>query len=90
MSLVGTRLLYHVEKRCSEIFPNNQQKFGGIYVYLSGDYRQLPPVLDALVYADRSFDDASSKGALVFKRFEAFFELRTTIDKAMTKVLEKF
>ena len=89
MSLVGTRLLYYVEKR-SEIFPNNENKFGGIYVYLSGDYRQLPPVLDALVYADRSFDDASSKGALVFKRFEAFFELRTTIDKAMTKVLEKF
>ena len=41
MFLVGTRLLYHVEKRCSEIFPNNEQKFGGIFVYLFGDYRQL-------------------------------------------------
>ena len=37
----------------------------------------MPPVLDAPVYADRFFDDASSKSALVFKSFEALFELRT-------------
>ena len=77
MSLNGTRLLHHVEKKCTEIFPNKEKKFGGICVYLFGDYWQLPPVLDTPAYADRFFDDASSEGAVVFKSFEAFFELRT-------------
>ena len=58
MFVVGRRLLKYAEERCSEIFPNNEQKFGGINVYLFGDYRQLPPVLDIPVYADRFFDDA--------------------------------
>ena len=46
MSLVGTRLLNHVEKRCSKMFPNIDDHFGSIHIYLFGDYRQLPSVLD--------------------------------------------
>ena len=34
MSMVGARLLHHIECRCSPIFPNDSEKFGGLLVYI--------------------------------------------------------
>ena len=76
MFLIGTRLLYLIKKR-SEIFPTNTTPFGGILIYLFGDYRQLPPIMDLPVYDDRFYDTAASIGAVIFNSFELFYKLRT-------------
>ena len=46
------RLLYYLKvKFCSLLDPAFvKEHFGGIYIYLFGDYRQLPLVLDTPVY----------------------------------------
>ena len=51
-SMVGLRLLRAIDIRLREPFPERSRRpFGGISVMLFGDFGQLPPVLDAALYA---------------------------------------
>ena len=51
-SMVGLRLLRAIDVRLREAFPERSGRpFGGISVMLFGDFGQLPPVLDAALYA---------------------------------------
>ena len=75
--LIGTRLLNHIEKRCSEIFPNVDDHFSDVYVYLFGNYRQLPPIMGPPVYSERFHNTIASQGALDINTFQASYELRT-------------
>ena len=75
MPLVGTRLLNHFEKRCSELFRNIDDHFGDIHIYLFGDYRQLPAVLDQPVYAEHFNILLLLKVHWCFNSFQAFYEL---------------
>lgn len=74
--MMGTRMLFQIEKRCREIFPNVDDLFGGLNVYLFGDFRQLPPVKDTVLYADKLYDTMSTEGLMVFKTFQVFLELK--------------
>ena len=40
-----------------------------------GDFRQLPPVKGKALYDTTFFDEASSKGALIFESFQHVIEL---------------
>ena len=93
MSMIGARLLHHIESRCSSIFPNASDEFGGLFVYMFGDFRQLPPVKDTALYSDEFFNDDSLKGSLIFDSFEHVIELSVTYrqnnDKQFSDILER-
>ena len=61
MSMIEAGILSNIEKRCSCIFPNKTEDFGGLFVYMFGDFKQLPPVRDKAFYDNTFFDEASSK-----------------------------
>ncbi|XP_014227238.1 uncharacterized protein LOC106652660 [Trichogramma pretiosum] len=75
MSLVGVRMLHQVERRCSDIFPEINEPFGGLCVLMFGDFRQLPPVKDAAIFMTKFNDFMSTNGRLVFDSFQVFVEL---------------
>ena len=53
MSMVGCRLLKKIDLRCRTAKPAFQNmSFGGMFVYLFGDIKQLPPVNDRPLYRD--------------------------------------
>ena len=68
--MIGAKLLHHIECRCSSIFPYDSEKFSGSFVYMFGDFKQLPPVKDTALYSDEFFNDDSLKGSLIFDSFE--------------------
>ena len=78
MSLIGLRTLYQIESRCREIFANEiDEPFGGIIIYLFGDYNQLTPVGDTAIFSSKKFTDKmQSQGELVFKQFQKYFCLQ--------------
>ena len=47
MSMVGVKLLHLIDRRCQDMFPTVDESFGGLHVYMFGDFRKLPPVKDA-------------------------------------------
>ncbi|KAE8739581.1 hypothetical protein FOCC_FOCC014924, partial [Frankliniella occidentalis] len=49
-SMVGSRLLGYMERRCRDGKPDSDVIFGGCFVYLVGDIKQLPPVGDYTLY----------------------------------------
>ncbi|XP_074603973.1 uncharacterized protein LOC141857379 [Brevipalpus obovatus] len=75
MSMIGARLLNVVERRLREIKPGVDEPFGGLFIYLFGDFRQLPPVKDSPLYSSIFFDEMASQGKIAFKQFHKFIEL---------------
>jgi hypothetical protein len=54
-SMIGQKIFYYVHKRLQEVFPEQADKpFGGMSIFLLGDWKQLPPVLDTALYQDPS------------------------------------
>lgn len=50
-SMISTIMLYQIDARLREAFPENQkQPFGGISVVLMGDFAQLVPVTGKPLY----------------------------------------
>ena len=93
MSMVGARLLHLIGRRCRDIFPNVNESFGGINVYMFGDFQQLPRVKDTPLYHNKFFDSMCSNGLLVFKTFEKIVELsvchRQSSDIEFSKILDR-
>lgn len=96
MSLVGLRLLYMINHRCQEIFfASRKEPFGGIYIYLFGDYNQLPPVGDDAVYSMTMFnDDMRRRGKKIFLSFQKRFLLENahrqiSNDSLLSKILDQ-
>ncbi|XP_074596306.1 ATP-dependent DNA helicase Pif1-like [Brevipalpus obovatus] len=79
MSMIGAKLLGKIDKRCREMHPaNDDEFFGGLHVYLFGDYRQLPPVKDAAVYRSNPRRNQDIQDGLVASSsIQQFIELRT-------------
>ncbi|KAE8739231.1 hypothetical protein FOCC_FOCC015271 [Frankliniella occidentalis] len=49
-SMVGSRLLGYMERRCRDGKPDSNDIFAGCFTWLIGDIKQLPPVGDATLY----------------------------------------
>ena len=73
--MVGTWLIYLIDIRCRDIFPNVYESSGGINDYMFGDFQQLPPVNDAPLYHNKYSDLMSSNDSYVFKTFKKIVEL---------------
>ena len=58
--MVGARLLHQTEKRCRDIFSNVEKDFGGLHVYMLGDFRQLPLVKNIPLYDNKFTDSMAS------------------------------
>lgn len=55
-SMIGKRLLQKINLRLREARACVNQPFGGIFLYLFGDLRQLPPVRDVPIYMPSESD----------------------------------
>ena len=75
MSMIRTRMLHQIESRCSDTFSESKENFGGLFVYMFGDFRELPPVKVTALYSDQFFEETSSKGELIFDSFERVIKL---------------
>ena len=56
-SMIGLRMLYWLNQRLREVFPNQDKDFSGINIVLIGDFYQLPPVSKTLLYFSSKVSD---------------------------------
>lgn len=49
MSMIGARMLFVIEQRCREIFPDCNELFGGLNIYLLGNYLIIKLIIIKLV-----------------------------------------
>lgn len=79
MSMVGSRLIYFTERRCRQMHPNVDDYFGGLFVYMFGDFLQLPPVSDTPAYAKScNMSETVTQGLGIWKSFQKHFKLTTS------------
>ncbi|XP_052128693.1 uncharacterized protein LOC127750623 [Frankliniella occidentalis] len=50
-SMIGSRMMGMINRRCKEATGNYDEDFGGLYTYFFGDIKQLPPVKDRPIYS---------------------------------------
>jgi len=56
-SMVGLRVLFFLDRRLREAFPNRDQDFGGMSIIIMGDFYQLPPVGEHPMYFTKKIRD---------------------------------
>lgn len=81
-SMIGAKLLCEIDRRLKQITGQKEIDFGGICIYLFGDIRQLPPVLDRVLYKDYkniTKDGLSEFGRILFVDFEASIFLENSM-----------
>lgn len=76
MSMIGAKRLYQLPTRLSDLSKNKEEDFGGFYIYLFGDFRQLPPIGDTPLYEKTSKTPNGKLGLRLFKNFDKFIELK--------------
>ena len=83
-SMVGSRMLNYIEQRCRETRQehlhgqeSSKQIFGGLMIWIFGDYHQLPPVMGTPLFYDYQPSDVCIKGKLIFEKFSSVFMLNT-------------
>lgn len=77
MSLIGCALFRKIDLRLKQIF-NNLEPFGGRFLILLGDLKQLPPVLDRAFYGDNYKNQHSEVGQQLFRQIESSIILPTS------------
>ncbi|KAK3914466.1 ATP-dependent DNA helicase [Frankliniella fusca] len=50
-SMIGSRMMGMINRRCKEATGNYEEDFGGLFTYFFGDIKQLPPVKDRPIYS---------------------------------------
>lgn len=70
MSLIGCTLLRKVDIRLREI-KSNDLPFGGLFLILLGDLKQLPPVKDRAFYGDGFNNEYSGIGQVLYKNIQS-------------------
>ena len=75
ISMVGTNKLHTIHLRLQEIFKERTKPFGGIPVICSGDFLQLPPVLDRWIFEQNSNTECKSTSINKWKSYFKMYEL---------------
>ncbi|XP_067118944.1 ATP-dependent DNA helicase pif1-like [Centruroides vittatus] len=92
MSMIGARMLYMREMNLKKDEP-----FGGFFIYLFGDFHQLPPVKDTPLYSSVFYNVMSQQGScLITFTFDSFEKLtvlsnshrQNSADSSFTDVLQ--
>ena len=77
MSMVGRRMLRAIDDRLRQAKAKPNLPFGGVSIFLCGDFGQLPPVADVPMYDDcNKGGDLSRKGKLTWRACTHSLELR--------------
>ena len=71
MSLLGCSLLKKVDLRLREAKSKPNVLFGGVFLYLLGDLKQLPPVKDRAFYADGFNTEYAALGQQLFRQIDS-------------------
>ncbi|XP_034254728.1 uncharacterized protein LOC117653267 [Thrips palmi] len=74
-SMVGAAMLRYMDLRCRQ-GKGSDEPFGGLYVYLLGDIRQLPPVIDTPLYRIPERDSYAEQGILLLHDLHKVFFLK--------------
>ena len=62
--------------------PNIDKNFGGLYIYLLGDFRQLPPVKGSALYEHQTPMNNGTLGLQLFKGFRNKIQLKANLRPA--------
>jgi ATP-dependent DNA helicase PIF1 len=81
MSLVGCTLFRKIDLRC-RIAKSINEPFGGMFVILLGDLKQLPPVRDRPFYGTSYNNQYVNEGQALFRNFHASIILPTSFRQA--------
>lgn len=77
-SMIGLRLLNKIHVRLCEARGDFSEPFGGYFIYLFGDLRQLPPVRDLPIYSRPADDDHfANLGTRLVASIQKIIQLRT-------------
>ena len=69
--MVGRKMFGQVDKQLCQVFPHHSdQVLGGCSCLLFGDFGQLPPVMDLLLYTTGSRSALSDVGSNAYQQFE--------------------
>lgn len=77
-SMVGCRLLNVIHQRCMQM-KSCDKPFGGLYVYLFGDIKQLPAIGDIPLYREEigQNDHSAKNGSMLFRSIDYVKILKT-------------
>ena len=78
MSLIGCSLLKKVDLRLREAKSEPNVSFGGLFLILFGDLKQLPPVKDRAFYADGYNTEYAALGQQLFRQIDSSIILSTS------------
>ena len=71
MSMVGRKMFGQVDRRLRQVFPERSEElFGGRSCLLTGDWGQLPPVMDLPLYTTVSRTELSDLGSIDYHLFD--------------------
>ena len=65
MSMMSARMLAMIDERCRQAKSINNIPFGGMMVYLFGDFRQLPPVGVPALFSGNKLSNLDIAGKLL-------------------------
>ena len=71
MSLLGCSLLKKVDLRLREAKSKPNSPFGGLFLFLLGDLKQLPPFKDRAFYADGYNTEYAALGQQLFRQIDS-------------------
>lgn len=87
-SMVGSKMLGYMERRCRDGKPGCDELFAGCFVYLVGDVRQLAPIGDPVLYPplpprrgaapNAPLSPEAARGRLAFASFQKSVILRVS------------
>ena len=81
--MVGLGRLAQINKRLKQAKPEQQElPFGGITILLSGDFRQLPPVLDLALYSESGGTTFQCEGRVLYRMFDISICLKQSMRQA--------
>ncbi|KAK3931451.1 ATP-dependent DNA helicase pfh1 [Frankliniella fusca] len=71
-SMIGATLLRKIDLRLRQAKENNEP-FGNVFLYLMGDIRQLPPILECPLYGESS-DSFTNQGRILLHTFDKLLD----------------